>query len=261
MGFWDLMIKKDDIICSIINSTFRLIHRLNIKEQKLLRQMADRKFDIAGNEIFIILNSPSVQKQDLSVLQGKTLMFANRGFYHPLYKELQPKFHTFIDPKMLDGRWPVTWLDEILELSPNVTFVMPVTWASKKQFQPYIERGVSFYWMPMQYVCDCLGVAGECFNFAMKQHISTIYFTGFEASGIAYELIRATSHFYGANEENLKKSTKDQVIDLLMHSRHLHDLNRLAEKSKSKEVSFINLTEGGLLDMFPRKNLNEIGVK
>ncbi|MBX2977530.1 MAG: hypothetical protein KF721_15495 [Ignavibacteriaceae bacterium] len=254
------MIKKDDIICSIINSTFRLIHKLNIKEQNLLRKMADRKFDVTDNEIFIVLNSPSLQKQDLSVLQGKTLMFVNRGFHHPLYKELQPKFHTFIDPKMLNGKWPVTWLDEILELSPNVTFIMPVTWASKKQFWPYIERGVSFYWMPIQTVCDCLGVAGECFQFAIKQNIPTIYFTGFEASGIAYELIKTTSHFYGTNEENLKKSTKDQVIDLLMHSRHLHDLNRFAEMSKAKGISLINLTEGGLLDMFPRMNLKEIGV-
>lgn len=258
MNFWDLMIRKDDWICSFINIAYNLSRKFNIKEQRILRKMNSVKFNNLANDIFIVLNSPSIQKQDLSVLKGKTVMFVNRGFYHPLYRELQPQFHTFVDPKMLSGEWPVTWLDEILELSPDVTFVMPVTWAFEEKFQTYIKKGVSFYWIPVNGKCNCLGVAGECFQFAINQNISTIYFTGFEASGIAYELIKVNSHFYGVNEENLKKTTKDYVIDLFMHSRHLHDLNLFAEKCKKKGITLINLTEGGLLDMFPRKNISEI---
>lgn len=258
MNFWDLMIRKDDWICSFVNNAYNFSRKFYFKEQRLLREVAKLKFDGLKDELFVVLNSPSVQKQDLSVLRGKSVMFVNRGFHHPLYKLIQPQFHTFVDPKMLSGEWPITWLDEILELSPKVTFIMPVAWAFVEKFQPYIARGVSFYWLPEEGKCNCLGVAGQCFQFAIGQEVSTIYFTGFEASGIAYELIKESSHFYGVNEENLTKTSKNYVVDLFMHSRHLHDLNRFAMQCTQRGISLINLTEGGLLDMFPRKRLEEI---
>ena len=65
----------------------------------------------------------------------------------------------------------------------------------------------------------------------------------------------ADSHFYGNDEELIGKSTKQFAIDLLMHSRHFHDLNRFAEYCKKKNITVINMTNGGLLDMFPRENI------
>jgi hypothetical protein len=211
-----------------------------------------------NRNIYIILNGPSLKQQDLNTLKGKPLMFVNRGFKHPLYKELQPEFHAFVDPKMLKGVWSVTWLDEIVEMVPNITFILPISWAFADKFQPYIKKGYSFYWININTPCSCLGVSGFCFQFAIQQQFQHIYFTGFEANGIAYELIQASSHFYGTNDENLKKTTKNYEIDLLMHSRHIHDLNKFAAKCKKEGISIINLTEGGILDMFPRQNIKYI---
>lgn len=256
MNLWKLMILKDDWACSLINTINAFVKKCNLKEQKLIAQMRKKECMGVGKDLFIILNGPSLKKQDLNILKGKNLMFVNRGFNHPLYKELQPKFHAFIDTKMLNGEWPVSWLDEIATSVPGITFIMPAKWAFIDKFRPYIEKGYSFYWMQPDPVCTCLGVSGTCFRFAIAQKFNTIYITGFDANGLGYELISANnSHFYGVNEENLKKTTKDYVVDLLMHSRHLHDLNRFAAYCEKKKISVINLTDGGLLDMFPRKEI------
>ena len=45
------------------------------------------------------------------------------------------------------------------------------------------------------------------------------------------------------------------LIDLMMHSRHLHDLNRLSNYCKKRGIKVINITNGGLLDMFPRESV------
>jgi hypothetical protein len=258
MGFWQLMVKKDDYICGLINGIAKLKLLFSLKDQRLLSQMRRLPRAGTGRETFIVLNGPSIKEQDLSVFSGKSVMFVNRGFKHPLYKDLKPEFHVFVDSKMINGDWPVTWLDEILELSPDVTFVMPVAWSSVAHFQPYIKKGVKFYWIPGSSPCTLTGVAGSCFDFAIGQDYKTIYFTGFDGTALAFELLSTNSHFYGVNEDDLKKTTKNYEVDLYMFSRHLRNLNQFADECRKKNISVINLTDGGLIDMFPRMKMSDI---
>lgn len=258
MGFWQLMLQKDDLIIRLLNSIIFIKNHFHITKQKNLRRMKKRYYkSFLDQSTYIILNGPSLKNQDISKLKGKNIMFVNRGFKHNDYKYLQPTFHVFVDPKLKNGEWPITWLDEILEMVPNITFVMPVDWCNLNILKPYIKRGVPFLWMPLNNPLTCLGVSGYCFETAMFCGFKNIFFTGFDANGLAYELIEHQSHFYGKNEENASKNSKNYVIDLYMHSRHLRDLQTLAKKTKSKGFHIINLTDGGILDMFPRKKLEE----
>lgn len=113
MNFWELMIKKDDIILSFIEGIRKLIYATDRQIQKARKEMAKRPIEGIGKELYLLLNAPSLKTQDISVLKGKNTMFVNRGFMHPLYKELQPQYHVFVDSKMLKGIWPISWLDEI----------------------------------------------------------------------------------------------------------------------------------------------------
>lgn len=257
MDFWNFMTTKDDYICSFINLIMKLKQSLSFKEQKLLKD-SHEKYQFGTDDLFIILNGPSITKQDFSLLKNKQTMFVNRGFKHHLYKDLHPRFHVFVDKKMLTGEWPATWLDEIAENNPDVIFIMPVQWAFKDIFQPYIKKGYHFYWIPFNTPASCLGVAGYCFNFALQNNFRKIYFTGFDATGLANEILHTASHFYGKNEENDKKTTLDYKRDFYMFSRHLSDLIRLADFVKKSNREIINITEGGLLDMFPRAQFNQI---
>lgn len=253
------MIKKDDWIINMINSFISFKNSFSLRQLKVLRAMKNEFKDTFESEtLFVILNGPSLQNQDLSILKGKNLMFVNRGFKHSLYKDLQPKFHVIIDPKFKSGIWPIEWLDEILEMVPEIIFVMPVTWNYLEILKPYKERGIKFLWIPRNSPLRCLGVSGSCFNTGMFLGFKKIFFTGFDGNGLAYELINHQSHFYGGNEENASKNSENYIIDLYMHSRHLNDLRWISKNSQAKGVSIFNLTDGGILDMFPRKKIEEI---
>lgn len=256
MGFWDIMVKKDDWIVSTVETFRNLKNELNPKLIRVRKKIKKTPPMGKGKCLYILLNAPSLKTQDISVLKGKDTMFVNRGFMHPLFKELQPKYHVFVDTKMLKGIWPVSWIDEILNLSPNTTIILPWTWYNNPLFKSYIDKGVKIYWSKNILPFNNLGVSGECFSFGIKQEYDKIYFSGFDATGIGHEMVKsANSHFYGDDKELEGKSTKQFVIDLLMHSRHLHDLNRLAEYCKKHDIKIINITNGGLLDMFPREKI------
>ena len=117
MDFWGLMIKKDDMIISCVEGIRSII--INFSPSFFWRKRQMRKITPVGvgKDIYIILNAPSLKTQDLSVLKGKETMFVNRGFMHPMYKDLQPAYHVFVDTKMLKGIWPATWIGDILQMS------------------------------------------------------------------------------------------------------------------------------------------------
>ena len=90
MNFWELMIKKDDIILSFIEGIRKLIYATDRQIQKARKEMAKRPIEGIGKELYLLLNAPSLKTQDISVLKGKNTMFVNRGFMHPLYKITTP---------------------------------------------------------------------------------------------------------------------------------------------------------------------------
>ena len=256
MGFWELMVKKDDMIVSSVECIRGLKNCFNPTLLKVHRQMKAITPMGKGKDLYVLLNAPSLKIQDLSVLKGKETMFVNRGFMHSMFKELQPKYHVFVDPKMIKGVWPVSWIDEIVSLSPDITIILPLAWYTNPLFRPYIEKGTKIFWAKGILPFHNLGVSGECFSFGIEQQFDKIYFAGFDATGIGHEMVKsADSHFYGNDKELEGKSTKQFVVDLLMHSRHLHDLNRLADYCKKRNIQLINITNGGLLDMFPREQI------
>ena len=255
MDFWSLMIKKDDIILSLAEGLRGILKGGGRDVAKIKKEMEKRPKQGAGNNLYILLNAPSLNTQDISVLKGKHVMFVNRGFKHPLYSMLKPKYHVFVDSKMLKGVWPVSWLDDIWSMSPDTTIILPASWYSNPLFEKY-RSNEHIYWMSGKLKFYNLGVSGSCFDFAIQQGYEKIYFAGFDATGIAYEMIKSSgSHFYGNDSELEGKSTKQFAIDLYMHSRHLHCLNLFAEWAKAKGYTFINITNGGMLDMFPREEV------
>ena len=256
LNIWQLMMKMDGLVLTILNFIFLLKEFFNLKQRKLLKLNLQ---DIGkGRDLFIVLNGPSIAHQDLNKLKGRSIMFVNRGFQHDAYIKLQPEFHVFVDSKIITGEWPVAWIDQILEMVPTITFLMPAKWAFNKRLKPYIDKGVNIHWVTSKFNLSSLGVSGSCFEFALNQNFRTVYFTGFDANGIGHELARSSSHFYGHNQENLNKTTLDYAQDLYMHSRHFISLNKFVKYSLKKGVSLVNLTEGGVLDMFPRINFSKI---
>lgn len=267
-NFWDFRIKSDDYLFWVVNMLLKL---KSMRASGVLRQNVELKGVHEGEEAWIIMNGPSINKQDLTRLKGKVLFFVNRAFKHKDYAYLQPKYHLFIDPKMATGEWPLSYLDEILEVNPEVTFLLNYRWAKLQKFKEYEEKA-KIYWINTELYFNPSykrkidltravpggAVFGACLVSAMYMGFQPIYFTGFDGNGLAYELIKKDSHFYGTNEENNLKTTRDYVKDLYMMSRSLRTLWTTSEYCQRHGVEVYNLTEGGLIDMFQRKSFKEL---
>ena len=247
--------KTTDIVLSFLNNFINFLNLLNFKQRAILK-LNDKNLG-EGGDVFIVLNGPSISNQDLCKLEGKCTIFVNRGYQHSCYERIKPKYHVFVDSKMLNGIWSIDWFYKIKSLSPDTTFILPVSWYHKKEFKELYLSGVKIHWMTTKYRLSSLGVAGNCIEFAMQQNFKKIFITGFEATGIAHELCNSRSHFYGINSENNRKNTLDYAQDLYMHSTHLRSLNRLADYASKKDIKIVNLTQGGILDMFQREDFNK----
>ncbi len=254
-NIWQLLLQLNGWLLHVLSFIYFRFGNIAIK---LRRDVTAGARPYIGEHVFIVFNAPSASLQDLSGLDGEVAMFVNRGFVHPQYKMVKPSFHAFVDTKLISGEWPVSWLDEILRINPGVRFVMPYSWRGNTIFRPYVERGVSFIWIHPRFYLQSLGVSGFCFQFAIECGVKNIYFTGFEATGIAHEIVGSASHFYGTNHENHSKSSVDYAQDLYMHSRHLLSLREFDTYAKSHGVAITNCTNGGILDMFYRSELDEV---
>lgn len=256
MTLHELLIQGCYTTIKWINKTYYFVKSINPKLAEVKKMTKKIEADGENKDLFIILNGPSLKTQDLSLLKGKNLMFVNRGFMHPLYKELQPKYHVFIDSKMRDGVWPTQWIDDIIADNPSIRIILPYTWYSHPRFENY-KKCPNIYWQTWTIPFYGIGVSAACFSYAIKNKFENIFFTGFDANGLAYDMIhQADSHFYGNDEELANMTTKQFALALFFHSQHLFNLNKFADYCKKKGIRIYNLTNGGLLDMFPRRRFN-----
>ena len=123
--------EKDDYILSLVQWLYaarRVWGLTDIRYRRIgSRLIRDRKVD--GGQVVIVLNGPSVKTQPIERIKGCDAIFVNQGFRLPCYKQVHPKYHVFIDTKLIHGVWDIHWLDEILDLVPDITFAMPAHWA------------------------------------------------------------------------------------------------------------------------------------
>lgn len=258
MDIIPLILSVNDNIFNISVGAKRRLAYLNPHLFGIRRKM--KKIPSLGDnkDLYIILNGPSLKTQNLLSLKGKCLIFVNRGFMHPDYEKLQPDYHIFVDSKLKSGVWPIEWLEEIFRLSPKTKIILPVEWYNHPTFVKYKDDS-RILWQCWQIPIYCLGVSGACFSFGIENHFKSIYFTGFDANGCAYDMINSSnSHFYGADPELLNMTTIRHARAMCSTSIHFMDLNRLADYCERKGVKVYNATNGGLLDMFERKQVIEL---
>ena len=82
----------------------------------------------AFNEILIIGNGPSALSIDPSQFNECDVLMVNLSYQSDFYASIKPRFHMLIDPKVVNGIWGLEVFDEIKELNPEVTFVIPRRW-------------------------------------------------------------------------------------------------------------------------------------
>ena len=259
--FWKWYVEKDDLILSVVQFVYGARRLWGLKDAKY-RQIGRRLINekkVDGGDAVIVLNGPSVKRQPIEHVIGKDVFFVNQGFRLPCYKSVHPKYHVFVDTKLIHGVWDVHWLDEILEMVPDITFAMPAHWASTHLFDSYIERKIPIIWLAhASGTTRGHGVSGACFDLAMQLGYKQIYFTGYEATSFASALLSQASHFYGNDRDESTLTASDIMKGYYLNARHIREVIISAERMKKAGIKVYNLTDGGILEMFERKRFEDV---
>lgn len=260
-NFWQWMVYKDDLFLNVVNciNAARRLWGFRYRKWGRIGEKILAEDKGKSSEVIIVLNGPSIKEQPLERLKGKTVIFANQGFRLQQYREIKPKYHVFIDTKMVKGVWDIKWLDEIHEMVPDITFVMPASWAVLPILKPYIDKGYRIAWMNSRGGgMRGFGVAQACFGLAMAIGCKRIYVTGFEDTGFASSLVSDSSHFYGRDSDELNKPPELLMQGYYMNARHVRELIRFSHIVRKRGVEVINLTRGGVVTEFPRMRFEDV---
>lgn len=258
MDYWWFLIKKDFFLGSVVNHFINLTNLFKFTQNNIVRKcMRVAKAKKNNTTAAIILNAPSINHQDLTLLKGTDMVFVNRGFMHPQYKNLHPKYHIICDPKFPKGIWPVSWIYDIVKMVPDITICLPVEWFDVPILQELKNNDINICWIRIKDKPFSPFVAGYSIQFLLDMGYKNIYFTGCEANGLGHELVKDTSHFYGTNAENNIKGTRDYIYDFYLYMFNYAYFTKLSKKCRKKNVTIVNLTIGGVLDMFERQTLDK----
>lgn len=254
----------DDVMNFVVKFTTQYLRLSNWKNSykykgsPIYKKMRSLPHEGKGHDLFIILNGPSLKRQDLLKLKGKELMFVNRGFMHPLYKELQPKYHVFVDGKLANGVWDIKWIDQIFEMCPNIKIIFPMQWYNHPTFANF-KNDERIFWQSWRLPFFINGVSSNCFSYAIEHEFDNIFFTGFDGNGCAYDMVKQSeqSHFYGADPELEGMSSKQHAHALYSTFLQIEDLRGISRYCRKKNIKIFNLTDGGICDMFVRRDFND----
>jgi hypothetical protein len=275
-NFWDFKQKIDDYFFEAVNITMKILFFIKSLSGKYdyMRNNSELKGLHKSRKGFLVANGPSINKQDLKPLKDEVTFFVNRAFLHKDYEYIKPTYHVIVDPKLATGEWDIVFLDQIIRLNPEVTFLLNAKWYFLDIFQPYIkDERFEIYWIDMNLFMTPFyknrkidltkltygaGVTGSAIMSMMYMGMKDIYFLGNDGNGLCYEIIGKDSHFYGKNPENSVKSTSDIYKDLYMMSLTIKNWTYISRYAKKIGINIYNCTEGGIFNMFERKKYNDV---
>jgi len=257
--------KLDDLYFELINKLryAKFLYEKTFKSKhKQLEKNAELKDIHKGKRCFVIGNGPSINNQDLTLLKNEIVFMVNRAFLDPRYQIIKPKYHVIVDPKLATGEWPITFIDEIAEINPDVTFLLNSSWYDLDIFQSY-KKKYKIYWIDGSltitpyFFNKKIDLTDRTYsNAVVEQGISSaiymgckeVNFLGVDGNGLCYSLLgREDSHSYGHNPEDLTISFQTIIRALNSMSNSLRKWFHLFEYCSKNEIILNNLTASGIL--------------
>jgi hypothetical protein len=247
----------------------------------LLRKNRRFKNIHQGERCFILGSGHSIKDQDLTLLSGQTVMTQNHFHVHEQIKTINPKYHVVVpkyQPKEYDKDW-VEWLTSMSQILPQDTtlffgkntkyLVDQLSLFPNRAF--YMRDGYQCAFMrkaPVDITRTIMSVQTallQCLAIALYMGFKEIILLGFDLDQVCRLGERSKIRFYGhspitANkaEEKAEESTGASGIDWINMWIIWKQCNLLKRAAENRGIKIINATRGGLLNMFERRNYEEL---
>ena len=234
-----------------------------------------------GARCFILGSGPSIREQDLTRLNGQIVMTQNHFHAHEQIRTIAPTYHVVVpkyQPVEFDDDW-VAWLRSMDERLPDNTILFFGT--NTKYLVDrlglfgnrayYMKTGLSAVVAgraPFDITRTILGVPTvltQCLAIAIYMGFREIILLGFDLDQVCRMQDRAKLRFYGMSpvtdnkaEEDVEKSSGASGGDWIQMWTTWRQCNLLKAEAGRKGTRIINATRGGLLNMFERRQYEEI---
>ena len=263
----------------------------NKKTTKRILKVNKKFYNIHnGKRCFIIGNGPSAKAIDFKLLKDEYTFTVNQFARFTNYQDLNPDYHVFSDERLFkldtnkeEDLETLNYMSKIAEIRPKVEFFTKM--CSKDFFEKipafknaninYYIDGLTFHdgyeldsnitkqipWFP-----TCIDY---CIFIAMYMGFSEIYLLGCECTGFLRASIfdkHTTSNIaYGydvtdSEKKRIEKQFKQYGIadELEIGAKVLKYYDYMAKMAKRDGIKIANCTDGGILESFERKSLDDV---
>lgn len=238
-----------------------------------------------GERCFILASGPSINKQDLKLLENEYTIAVSQFFLHPEIDKIRPNYHCFAPqhPPFDDST------NKIIFDNYNSNYSFPVksfigTSNFEFSYYNYLKNNKQ-YNVDAEFIDYSLGCQLDETNFqdenvwditkkpfsprtVIYTAIQVAYYLGFKEIyliGVDHdylnELNREGHHFYKeeksfSDSAHLEQFSKERWFEEYYYRWKQYRL--MKEFLNSKGVKIFNSTEGGMLDVFPRVNYADL---
>ena len=247
----------------------------------ILRKNRKFKDRHKGERCFILGSGNSIMEQDLTRLSDEIVMTQNHFHAHKDINIIKPKYHIVVpkyQPKEYDNDW-ITWLKSMDEKLPKETvfFMGKNTKYLVDDLSLFNDRA---YYIKAGYECALIRNAPvditrtimsiptvllQCLAIAIYMGFREIILLGFDLDQICRLSDRSKVRFYGFSPITANKA-EETAEESYMASENVwinrwiiwRQCNLLRREAEKEDIGIINATRGGLLNMFERRNYEDL---
>jgi hypothetical protein len=253
-----------------------LAKSLTQEERAIMRKNRVLNNRHAEERCFILATGPSIKKQDLKLLRGETCIALSNLFVHPDYKFIEPSYHCVAGyHKPIPKRGWAEWLGQMESATDNASMFFSLADREDIERKGLFSKRVIHY---LQYgnlseiprgeldITRCLpnpqSVTIMALEVALYMGFKNIYLLGCDHDWLLH--LGTSQHFYEENQHALVRAGYDEWdgVDLGVqcqkYVRLWQQYRALWQIARRKSINIFNATEGGLLDVFPRKSYKSL---
>ena len=196
----------------------------------------------------------------------------NRLFMHKDYESIKPTYHCIIDNKLLDGTWPIHYLNIIHEKNPNVTLILNANWFYSEKFNE-IKKKARIIWAQSRSINPLFPyktrfdlttrssgyyVVEQCIASSIYMGFSDIYLLGYEGHGIAKRMLNLDTHFSGKDPNFAHDQPIDIARSLHCVAQHIITMYSFVDYCNKNRINLVNLTNDGIMNMISCGDIAEL---
>jgi hypothetical protein len=247
------------------------------KYKNYLQKNSSLKDSLKGETVFILATGPSIKKQNLKILAGKNCFSVSNFFVHEDFKFLSPKFHFFAashDPITGEQYW--SWLrDAETHFPEKLNVILSVDSALEYILKIFPKQNVFHYIVGNKKITPnpdldltkvlprIQGITHLALYWAMYMGAKKIYLLGCDHDRILH--VGTSTHFYEQNQHAMVRKgynewsygTESMQDRFKAHYELWQKYKEIKEYADKRGIEIWNSTPGSLLDIFPRKELED----